>query len=147
MPQTTRPLPDQAAARRAYRLMLSAGAALEELLAATPAPAGRDAEIMQAATALSHIRTEHAPTAFFWRLDVSKYDDEPVKLDAAVYEWNHPKGFDLRDAMRQWAKVTDGTITEKIATSGKTHLDLTGVYMGVPVEMAAILDAPAGGAL
>jgi hypothetical protein len=132
--------PERAMARNAYRLILFAGAALEELLADdAPAPVGRDAEIMRAATALTQIRTEDAPTSSHWRMEADHDDDEPVTLEGALYEFEHPEGFDLRDAMRQWAEVTSGTVAEKTVESGDIHLKLTGTYMGVPVEMSAII--------
>lgn len=175
MSQTTRPLPEvdeqlvaswpvgdgRAAARRAYRLMISTGSALEELLAdvSTPELTAPYAEqpfadqFAHASRALLELRGMTGRADVTWSVIVPPRrwaDEEVPELHGAVFGSYLPPGATARQETAAWAEVLDGgSVTETERSSGAVELIVRGSHLEVPVELSLYVVASevAGGVL
>ena len=139
---------ERAIARRAHQMILSAGAALEELLG-TPAPSPTADTMADQVMAATHVlldlrsKREHIDAA--WNISVPRdaWETDRVSITATVFGWDLPATITPLQEAQWWAGLLGSEVADAPGASGAVELSVTGEHAGVPVQVTLYVPAPA----
>ncbi|MFY7069619.1 hypothetical protein ACOQFV_27490 [Nocardiopsis changdeensis] len=146
--------PASAATRRAWDLIVQAGAALEDALQDTPVPGTPHDEmpvadqITHAAHVVTHLRTLADRTPVAWSIQVPAGDEMHVEVWGTLHDGITVPNGTVRETVAAWAEVIAAPVEEHRTASGGVELIAWGQVDGVPVQLSGHISsrAIAGGA-